>query len=375
MKHSDQKYRSANSRYFRFSYIAAVAFATTLAMSMAPSATAQRGGGHGHGGGHASGGHFAGGHAGSAARPSAAASHGMRVTYLPANSSRASAQASTHAATPGARPFRGPITRRTPVAGNFYVQRMRLRNRNGFFPRANGFLPFGYGFGANWGPDCDLYPNYANPNSGCNSAQGYVGAGYDGQGYAEDDSDSVENAPRPMVIFYTRDGNGYGANDYWQQDGVVHLATTAGSEKTFPMSELDSKKTAEENAARGVYFTLFNTPLAETGPQIAAVTYTAPTCGGASKNGATSSTAGTIAHFGAAGDASSSGVLVKSVQPGSLALQAGIHAGDTVTRIGCQDVHSSTEIDSAIAANTGETLWVSYLIQGSWLSEKPVKMR
>ncbi len=83
-----------------------------------------------------------------------------------------------------------------------------------------------------------------------------------------------------MVIFYTRDGNGFGANDYWQEDGVVHLATTAGSEKTFPMSELDAKKTAEENAARGVYFTLFNAPLAETGPQIASVSYTAPACGG-----------------------------------------------------------------------------------------------
>ena len=76
-----------------------------------------------------------------------------------------------------------------------------------------------------------------------------------------------------MVIFYTRDGNGFGANDYWQEDEVVHLATTAGSEKTFPMSELDAKKTAEENAARGVYFTLFNAPLAETGPQLASVPY------------------------------------------------------------------------------------------------------
>ena len=364
MKHSAERYFLASSRYFRFSFLIALAFAMAVTLGSAQSARAQRGGGgHGHGGGHFGGGHASAGHAGSAARTSGAPAHGMRVTYLPATGSRAAAQSTA----PGARPFRGPLASRTPIAGNFFVQRMRLRNRSGYFPRANGFFPFGYGYGSTWAPDCDGYQNYRYPNNDCNSLQG-SGAG----GYVQDDFESAENAPRPMVIFYTRDGNGFGANDYWQEDGVVHLATTAGSEKTFPMSELDAKKTAEENAARGVYFTLFNAPLAETGPQLASVSYTAPACGGSASS---SGNGGGAAHFGATGEASGSGVVVTSVQAGSLALQAGIHAGDTVTRIGCKDVHSAAEIDSAITANSGDTLWVSYLIQGSWLSEKPVKMR
>ena len=289
----------------------------------------------------------------------------MRVTYLPAQGSGGSARATNF---PGARPFHGPVASRTPIAGNFFVQRMRFRNPNGFFPRANGFFPFGYGYGSTWGPDCDGDQDYGYRNSDCNSLQGH-GAG----GYVQDDFNSTENAPRPMVIFYTRDGNGFGANDYWQEDGVVHLATTAGGEKTFPLSDLDAKKTAEENAARGVYFTLFNAPLAETGPQLASVSYTAPACGGSASS--SGNDGGAAAHFGATGEASGSGVVVTSVQSGSLAAQAGIHAGDTVTRIGCKDIHSAAEIDSAIATNSGDTMWVSYLIQGSWLSEKPVKIR
>ena len=360
MKHSVEKYLSARSQHFRVSFLIAAAFAAAATLGLAQTANAQRGGGGhgGHDGGHAGVGHSSGAHTGAAVRSAVPASRGMHVTYLPASSSRTGSQMSA----PGSRPFRGEVGSRTPIAGNFFRHRVTLRRRNGFFPGQFGFGAYGYGWGSSLLPDCDGYQNY-----GCNASQG--GA----NGYRDDD-DSAENAPRPMVIFYTRDGNGYGANDYWQEDGVVHLATTAGSEKTFPMSELDAKKTAEENAARGVYFTLFNTPLMETGPQMAAVSYTAPACVSGTQQLSASGNS-TVAHFGAAGDATDGGVVVTAVQPGSLALQAGIHAGDKVTRIGCTDVHNLAEIDSAIAANSGETVWVSYMIHGSWLSEKPVKMR
>ena len=76
--------------------------------------------------------------------------------------------------------------------------------------------------------------------------------------------------------------------------------------------------------------------------------------------------------LGLAGCATPDGFLVTSVHPGPGA-SAGIKPGDFVTAIGDREVHSSSEIDTAIGDKI--TVKVSHMIQGAWLTEHQVKIR
>ena len=69
------------------------------------------------------------------------------------------------------------------------------------------------------------------------------------------------------------------------------------------------------------------------------------------------------------------GVKVTSVLPGCPASQAGITPGDTITDIDSRPVHSNRDIEAAIAANTTGTVKIKYMIRGSWLTEREVKIR
>lgn len=84
---------------------------------------------------------------------------------------------------------------------------------------------------------------------------------------------------------------------------------------------------------------------------------------------------GEVGLLGAAVSAAGQGVKVTFVRAGSPAAQVGINTGDVVLRIDCQEVHSGSDVESAIAANTSGTLWVNYLIKGAWLSEQQIKVR
>lgn len=278
------------------------------------------------------------------------------------------------------------MSTRSPIVGNVFVAHRGFHQRgrffgSRFFPGASGFgffdLPFGWGGG--WYPYCGdygFYPYYDCPTDSTYSQQDPGENANQSQNSVAGDSFADSSSSRPMVVFVTKDGTTYGASDYWQQDGMVHLASTSGGEKTFPIADLDAKQTAEVNAARGVYFTLYPEAMASTGAELAASTYTAPACSGndASTPPSTASLHSEV-QFGVAGDETSRGLRVTSVTANSLAVQAGIQPGDVITRIGCSDVHSLAELNAATATNGGETIWVSYLIQSNWLSEKPVKLR
>jgi serine protease DegQ len=78
-----------------------------------------------------------------------------------------------------------------------------------------------------------------------------------------------------------------------------------------------------------------------------------------------------LALFGATGTASEKGLVVSTVQPGSSAAQAGLQAGDVVVRVDCQPIHQAADMENAFAGADGP-VWVSYLIQGAWLTDKKV---
>jgi len=79
--------------------------------------------------------------------------------------------------------------------------------------------------------------------------------------------------------------------------------------------------------------------------------------------------------LGVMGCGADSGLRVTSVRSGSPAAHAGIAPGDIVASIDGRSVHDSREIEMAIAANTSGTIKIGYMIKGSWLTEREVKLR
>src|SRR5215469_1093711 len=251
-----------------------------LAVAVAPLPTcAQRGergsGGH-FAGGHGGGAHFGGGYPGgmhfgsTARRASAHAQASPHLTYIPRSGGRPTTGTWSRNVFMNRRhshqqqvPFQGPFD----FLGNV---------GNGFFWPPFGFWPgwgwdwgWGGGWDEGWWGGCDYYPE------NCYSGQ-------DSSGYPEareqSDYDVETEEARPMITVYLNDGSGYGALDYWTRNGTFYIETTYGAEKSFPMDQVDLKRTFTENTARGVTFSIFPYPsTSDPGPMLAPDSY-APDC-------------------------------------------------------------------------------------------------
>jgi len=79
--------------------------------------------------------------------------------------------------------------------------------------------------------------------------------------------------------------------------------------------------------------------------------------------------------LGVSGCATADGLKITLVQPGSPGVNAGINPGDIVVKIDGRPVQSGRDIELAIAASQTGTITVGYLIKGSWLTERSVKIR
>ena len=310
---------------------------------------AQRGGGMGHGVGGA---HFA-----SGMRMAPAAHRSPHLTYLaPYRSGRPAYRNSARAYLVGANGFRG--FRNNPFAFHSALGFSRTR----FFPWGFGYWPF-------WGWDSSNWNDCSSFGGNCEADP----APYTSYIESSDDSD------RPLITVYLRDGSGYGATDYWVTSGVLHIQTTYGAHKTFPMSEVDLERTGRENAEQGISFTFHTYPMvSDPGPVLAPDSY-APACPAISRasqkrnEAGVSSGSSTAAGdwFGAVGSESQKGLAISSVRSGSPAAEAGLQAGDVVVRVDCQPIRSARDMEEAFRASSG-TVWVSYLIQGSWMTDKKV---
>jgi hypothetical protein len=347
-------------------------------LSLAPEVSyAQRGGGGGHFG-------DPGGHSSGGGRGEIHSSGGAHITYLPGSERprplagmlgnlwpRSAVGVSSRSHLPRPIAHTGPFL---PM-----IRGLRPQTRTKHLPYSGyGFWPL-YWWPSPWIPDCgDPYWErdcresgyYGDPDS---NAQAQVGIESQESGTAAD----WEGAFNP-VIFYLRDGTGYGATDYWLTEGMLHFVTTYGSEKSVGLEQLDVQRTVDENAARGVIIVLGSSPWRRSPTRMSRSTALACSPGSKETAGIAPSQASTgneAGLFGASGHGGQNGLKVTSVETGSLAAQVGIHPGDVVLRIDCQQVHSSHDIESAIAANTSGTARVSYLIRGTWLTEQEIKVR
>jgi len=230
---------------------------------------------------------------------------------------------------------------------------------------ANGFFPLGFGYWPWWGDsyggasDCDPY----NGNCGAGQSTDAVPV------------ESEEDAQRPMITVYLRDGSGYGALDYWVNNGVLHIETTYGVHKSFPIDDVDLVRTGKENAERGVSFTFETYPMISDPGQVLAPDSYAPVCPAATvaedSKQATTASREKASAFGATGTTNAKGLTLTAVRSGSPAEQAGLLAGDVLLRVDCQPIRSAQDVDIAFAGAKG-SVWVSYLIQGSWLTDKKI---
>jgi hypothetical protein len=187
-----------------------VVLAAWLALSLPSLALAQHGGG-GHGGGHFGGGHFGGrGH--------------------------------THAGLHGADAKPRGITRYPPFSAVRLFAHHRHRRFAQPFLFSNGLFVGGFGDCGFWDWNCvggwDDNWMYAAPSSGAPNSGG------------------TASASPPVTLLYLKGGYSVGVTEYWVENGELHYLTTYGGENAVPIGELDLQQTVNENASRGVPFTL-----------------------------------------------------------------------------------------------------------------------
>jgi hypothetical protein len=71
--------------------------------------------------------------------------------------------------------------------------------------------------------------------------------------------DFGDHALQPIIFLIRKDGSGYLAREYWVEAGELHLLTSDGEHKLFPLSMLDLEGTVRLNHERNVEFVLRHT--------------------------------------------------------------------------------------------------------------------
>ncbi len=140
-----------------------------------------------------------------------------------------------------------------------------------------GFYPWGFGIGLGFGAGCDPLWDF-----GCD-AYGYPGGGYYGpyapglyldsssgdsaaagtsqdSGVYSDQNTAPDNSSDPSAnsttVLYLNDGTSFAVTDYWVADYRLHYVTDGARENAIDLDQIDVQRTVDENAARGVDFTL-----------------------------------------------------------------------------------------------------------------------
>jgi len=122
----------------------------------------------------------------------------------------------------------------------------------------------GYGYNSGNGADFSVsggdYGSGAQADMNSDSSQQQQGAG-DWQNSPDNQTQSgASAAPQVYPVLVLRDGSMYAVNDFWLEGGKLHYVTTYGGENSFDPNQLDMQRTVDENAKRGITFTLYPSP-------------------------------------------------------------------------------------------------------------------
>ena len=153
----------------------------------------------------------------------------------------------------------------------------------GFGGGWGGFSPWGFGLGM-WGPwgfggGFDGGVGYYNWNNPVQPGS-YYDQTPDANAILNNDTfgNSIYEALAPPAaeteepvqtvypVIVLKDGTSYAVTDYWLTGGHLHYITTYGGENDIDINQLDLQKTVDENAQRGINFTLRPTPMEDGQP-------------------------------------------------------------------------------------------------------------
>ena len=81
---------------------------------------------------------------------------------------------------------------------------------------------------------------------------------YSDQNTAPDESS--EASANGTTVLYLNDGTSFTVTDYWVADYKLHYITDGARENVIDLDQIDVQRTVDENAARGVNFTLRPAP-------------------------------------------------------------------------------------------------------------------
>jgi len=155
--------------------------------------------------------------------------------------------------------------------------------------------PYAYGYDPWWGWDDYDFSYYTdnNPAGDYNNNSGYSGSPYspsdfDYDSAAPSGSTNAQGAPdanpitgnvaesMPTVLLYLKDGTMFAATDYWLSGSELHYVVSYGKEGAIDIGQLDWQRTADENAKRGIRFSLKPKPGAPNSAPTAATPSPAP---------------------------------------------------------------------------------------------------
>jgi hypothetical protein len=129
----------------------------------------------------------------------------------------------------------------------------------------------GFGGGSSYGPGWTDASSEGSANvTSPDDPSSYVVAAPGTGGAATADSSAATpqagagDAPQQptYVLLYLKDGSSFAVSDYWLTGGRLHYVTSYGGENAVDESQVDLQRTVNENAARGVDFSLKPQPAA-----------------------------------------------------------------------------------------------------------------
>jgi hypothetical protein len=139
----------------------------------------------------------------------------------------------------------------------------------GYFGGLGSYGGYSSGYGSGWTDESsEGSGNMTSPDS-LNSYL-YAAPGT-GSAQAEDSANAVPPAPaesapqQTYVLLYLKDGSSFAVSDYWMTNGKLHYVTSYGGENAVDEGQIDLQRTVNENAARGVDFSLRPERLPPTG--------------------------------------------------------------------------------------------------------------
>jgi len=132
------------------------------------------------------------------------------------------------------------------------------------------YNPFWYGLSWGWPyygySDYSAYPSfdYSAPNEFLSDSYNPNGGAFDTNPSAPVSQPSPDPNPvtnnvaqsTPTVLVYLKDGSMFTATDYWLADNQLHYYVNYGGESSVGMDQVDLQRTVDENAKRGVPFSL-----------------------------------------------------------------------------------------------------------------------